>query len=459
MRLLRFAFMFKYLTDYVNLIFSFNSERFDLGNNLFQGRIPLTILASKKLQVIDLSRNGFIGAIPHEFGKFKNLTTLKLHENMLSSTIPREIFDSHEISTLMLHTNKLTGSIPTEVGLFPNAKIISLSYNNLKGTIPSQIEHLQNLEFLLLHQNQLTGIAPSIDYMRENGLSFIADCGNPRYLLPGKLECLSCTICCNSHNLCQQNVLWPHPLEFYIVCATFLPAIAIILIAFFFKLGFGIRDRRDLSGTNNTDSAFCLVFADHPFAWFVYAFTAVCQIWLYFVFVKASDFREETASWQYTIRCPENSMNCINESSLTQFGWFLFAFVLMLYLGKDFINSTLQIKKAVITRDIKLVFSGCILLGLTTMALFTSFFYNMALAATNTDLIVNAVILLFINDLDEQTMALLNMSFPAWTADRIEEVEIYIGKISDTDAEIVTEERRKRIASGRSMLGMEMEDE
>ena len=56
------------------------------------------------------------------------------------------------------------------------------------------------------------------------------------------------------------------------------------------------------------------------------------------------------------------------------------------------------------------------------MAIFGSYYYNMALATTNTELIVNAVILLFINDLDEQLMNAMQALAPDWVDERIEEV-------------------------------------
>ena len=107
-------------------------------------------------------------------------------------------------------------------------------------------------------------------------------------------------------------------------------------------------------------------------------------------------------------------------------------------------------------KNLQLALSGFVLLGLTVLAMFTSIFYNMALAQSNTDLIVNAVILLFINDLDEKTMDLLRSMVPNWTQKRIEEVKDFIEKNNTFFDEIHrAQETMVRVNSGRAALGLE----
>merc|ERR1712087_134954 len=91
-------------------------------------------------------------------------------------------------------------------------------------------------------------------------------------------------------------------------------------------------------------------------------------------------------------------------------------------LGVDFLNSTFQIRKAVFLFDYWLLISGILHFGMTVLAVFSSHYYNMALATSNTELIVNAVILLFINDLDEQFMSVIQILVPDWFDDRVEEM-------------------------------------
>ena len=100
----------------------------------------------------------------------------------------------------------------------------------------------------------------------------------------------------------------------------------------------------------------------------------------------------------------------------------MFFVVTLFTLSVDYINSGLQLRKAVAIFDSRLFISGFLHMSMTVLALFCSYYYNMALATTNTELIVNAVILLFINDLDEQLMNALQAVVPDWVEARVEEV-------------------------------------
>jgi len=95
----------------------------------------------------------------------------------------------------------------------------------------------------------------------------------------------------------------------------------------------------------------------------------------------------------------------------------------MLHVGVDIINGLLQIRKAIDLFDIHLLCSGFVLLFLALLALATSIIYNHAIAETSTDMVVNSVILLFINDIDEKAMQVMKAFAPKWTEHRIAEVE------------------------------------
>ena len=74
-----------------------------------------------------------------------------------------------------------------------------------------------------------------------------------------------------------------------------------------------------------------------------------------------------------------------------------------------------KIEQGVSKRDHILVISGLVLLILSGVALFSSFVYNRALAEKNTDLIMNAVVLIFVMDIDDQIYMICEKSFPMWT--------------------------------------------
>lgn len=320
-----------------------------------------------------------------------------------------------------------------------------------------ELGNLVNLEFLHVHHNQLIGTAPLVKFKEPLLNSFIADCGDPNWLLPDLLDCRSCTICCNSKRMCQANQVIRVPMALTVVMVIVFPPCTVLLLLYFFSILIKQdEEKRDLSGANDFESVYCFVFANNRGAGLIYILTTAVQIWLFFNFLQASDFHNDDSDWQYSMRCPDNDLRCEDESSVSRNGWFLFLVVTSLYLGKDFVNSSLQIKRALMAKNLQLALSGFVLLGLTVLAMFTSIFYNMALAQSNTDLIVNAVILLFINDLDEKTMDLLRSMVPNWTQKRIEEVKDFIEKNNTFFDEIHrAQETMVRVNSGRAALGLE----
>ena len=78
--------------------------------------------------------------------------------------------------------------------------------------------------------------------------------------------------------------------------------------------------------------------------------------------------------------------------------------------------------------------TGFRLLALSIWGTFISVYYNLALAEKDTDLIMNAVILMFINDLDEQIFKAILSLTPNWLEKRTQEIEKYVNdNLPDTN--------------------------
>ena len=417
---------------------SFKIEYFNMSNNLIFGSIPQTLTHSNRLQSIDLSRNNLKDVIPPNFDNLKNLTTLMLHENQLFGSIPFQIFNSR-IKVLTLHQNDLTGSIPIQAGELINVEHFTLSHNSLKGEIPGTLKQLTKVLRLNLHQNLLTGTAPIIDL--KSNAQFITDCGEPSFALPAPLECTSCTICCNSEDKCMRN--FPMNYLDWEVVPFVCGGIALLYFVYFvfrtrFLAYFG--DERSPSSIFSDDSVYCFVFTNSHVAHLIYVVTAALQMAILFQFLRASDPNNPDSDWEFTMTCPSNSMECLDENSVNSGGWFLFTVLNFLFLGTDILNFVLQLGKAVILKDFQLFLSGSILLFLTSWTIYTSATYNWALAETNTDVIVNAVILLFINDLDERVLSLFHKAAPTWTENQVHIAkETMMGKMKENNVERVTE--------------------
>lgn len=349
----------------------------------------------------------------------RNLRVLRLNENILDGSIPTEIFDSSQIQELMLHRNRLTGSIPAEIGKLKAATSISLSYNSLKGTIPIVFQELSQLKLLHLHFNQLTGIAPNMAFLAmENEGVFIADCGDPSYLLPAPLHCDTCTMCCNSDEKCQETQrIQAH---FVLLAMLLLPMLFVIFAYCIRKTPFRVPHTHSIY---SADSMYAFILADSWISWLLYFVTAAIQCLLFAIFIESSSFQSEESAWQFTFRCPNNDIKCHDESSVTKYGWLLFFIVTVSYLGSDLVLSVVQLHISIHLLDIRLFISGSFLFILSATALYASTLYNTALAESNPDLIMNAVILLFINDLDEKILSMLYLIAPVWTEDQLIGVE------------------------------------
>lgn len=412
-------------------------EKFDVENNLIVSLIPDALIAAPNLEVINLSRNNLAGVIPHTIGLLTNMREIKFDQNSLTGSIPREMFNLQNIERLEVQANALTGLIHTHIGKLQSATFISLSHNALKGRIPSEIAKLRNLQFLHLHANLLTGRAPHMPWLRELGAVFgdheryITDCGMPWYSLANPLDCPSCTLCCNSDEMCQENRVWPIPIEQGAFIVTFGTTIAFSVLCLLMFLLFKFLNQKMVEALDTRDtedfldeaSTYCFIFCNNIFAWVIYWIVYLLQGGFYYMFLLASSFTTISSDWQFTFRCPSTTTECKDSSTVNTFGWIMFFVVMLLTLSVDYINSALQIRKAVAILDLRLFVSGFLFLSISVLAMFCSFYYNLALATTNTELIVNAVILLFINDLDEQLMDALGALVPDWVDERVEEAK------------------------------------
>ena len=382
------------------------------------------------LERLDLSRNSFENFIPSELGKLKHLKFVQLNENKFTGTIPKELFNAVKVKALMLQSNSLSGTIPAEIGNLKDAVNISLAYNGLQETIPTELSALSSLERLQLHQNRLIGVAPDLSFEQRKHENYITDCGAPFFSLSAKLECETCTICCNSLNQClrkDQLYLSLNGYKILFICL----AVPIAWLLFFslvfhsfretyFKI---LRKTRSSLSVFNKDSVYCLIHSDSLIAWIIYGFTALMQFLLFLIFMVGSKFDPNDSNWIFPIFCPANDLTCVDEKEVSLGGWFVFFLITMIFLGQDFIDGILQLQQSVIMKKKRFAISGIVLITLAMWALITSVRFNQGLAEKNTDLITNTVILLFINDIDEQLLKVLESAIPSWVSARFEEIE------------------------------------
>lgn len=400
---------------------------FDTASNLLWGSIPKFIM-SDSLQLIDLSRNNLAGEIPSELSTLVNLKTLKLHENQLSGRLPEGVFMSTQIESIMLQSNKLTGSIPTKFGKMNKLKVLTMNHNNFRGLIPPGFSELKNLDLLHLHHNELTGDAPSMTFHNKNKNNYITDCGEPSFHLLQPLFCETCTICCNSDEECLDRTEFP--MWIIAVSVSFGTPLLFLIVRYIVSKmkDSWSEENRDILSLYHSESVYCFLLSQYYSAWTLIFFIGATQVSLLIVFFNASDKRGRNTDAQFTYQCPATSLECHNVKSIDPAVWIPFGLLILFYLGNDIAVSMLQLWNGVVLRDIQLCVSGILLFWMALLTIFTSYVYNEALAETNTDLIVNAVILLFITELDESCLNILRIVVPNWTAFMLEEVALNMSR-------------------------------
>ena len=112
-------------------------------------------------------------------------------------------------------------------------------------------------------------------------------------------------------------------------------------------------------------------------------------------FIKASElnFDDDTSQFVYSYKCPSYSEVCRDESDLNGWmGWFFFALIMIGDLLADFING---IKLLILSGKpqlerharIRLFIGGSCLCFVSSLTLFASTVYNLAIARSTPDLV------------------------------------------------------------------------
>merc|ERR1712194_330898 len=117
-------------------------------------------------------------------------------------------------------------------------------------------------------------------------------------------------------------------------------------------------------------------------------------------------------------KCPADLDGCRNTIGRGWMGWLAFAFLMVAHLLKDVIQGSKLIMLSGKTPQFwgkkkwGAFFGGMVLMITSLFVLYASTIYNNAIATTNTDLIANAVIILFVADLDEMMLSILVVIYP-----------------------------------------------
>ncbi len=404
------------------------------------------------------------------------VTELHLQTNGLSGKLSA-IGNLTFLEYLDLSDNDIKGTLPPELGLLRGLIQLRLSFNSFTGSVPKELANLEYLKLMHLHGNRLHGQFPALtlDNMLETS-SFISDCGTPSdFAVP--LLCPFCTMCCNaegdvyinnfailrktsnvldlksfyfSYNLAGQCHTTEEPKLLQINMEGFdsyedfswvyvLSSCGYLSIVFLASFAYDRlfkgssrsihshdhaikeEDKKYALDAIGNGSVYCFFLSRSWIAWIFAVVVMGIQTWILSLFVKAAeiDFTDDSSVFVYSWRCPRNSLDCDNTADDDFTGWAIFAILMVSHLMKDFINGTKLLvlcakRRHSVFAKIRFFFGGLCLVMITAYTAYASTIYNMAIARSNTDIVVNSVVILFITHIDEQFYMVFLAALPSW---------------------------------------------
>lgn len=325
------------------------------------------------------------------------------------------------VQHLNLQGNQLTGSIPNFNNL-TQLRVLSLSHNNLKGNIPFELEKMPKMELLHLHMNKLSGNAPEFMNMR----SYITDCGTPSNSLE-PVKCDTCSICCNSDGLCHKHSA--NSMRSMVSATLFMISVVGVIIFCYMLKGYIISNKilktffsETVSSWNalsliGEKSVYHFLILKNKAEWYIALFCLMFQIATLFLFVDAADKNNETSDKEYSIMCSSNSFDCEDSRSVNSYGYFVFGVILTVWLSTDIIRSVKLMLLSFEKKNIDYFFASGMMFAVTMLSFWTSIYYIHGIAIKNTDLIKDAVVLLFVIEIDERILEVVEAINPVWTSE------------------------------------------
>ena len=373
---------------------------------------------------------------------------LTLPRNALAGVIPSGLFNLTSLESIDFNDNELRGSIPSELGMLTNLKKLRLSYNLLTA-IPTTFGLLTKLSIVHLHSNRISGddsfITVTSDGSDEEVHLFISDCGDPVDSLE-PFHCDGCDMCCNSLDECQVPVKqaldnfggW---VMAFIVAAVVIAVLAGagVLIAFLVRKNVLSPSNTNARCACGEESVYSFVLTNSWTGWLVALGTITIQVAIFALFLNASIFDNELSDWVYSWRCPKNSEDCNDERHVGLYGWAMWGLLVFTSVLEDIANGIKLLSLAASRRSIHCLCGSVVISAMTGLAVYTSATYNRAIAMSSTELIVNAVILLFVNDIDDQIYNAVRVINPKWVDRLGKQAEALSAQLIDEDDDEVDE--------------------
>ncbi len=222
-------------------------------------------------------------------------------------------------------------------------------------------------------------------------------------------------------------------------------------------------------------------------------------ILVFFVIVSEVKLQDDTTDIEFSWKCPRDSEECRNTTDLTLFGWFAFGVIIIAYLAKDMINGSKLMyysSKVRSWQSFRYFIGGVGLCSISLFALYVSrcndsiyhlvliamqlihnmfarlialaqvsTVYNSVIATSDSAMIVNSLIVMFVMEVDEQIFTALNAIRTKHASDSDEvlkmkkELKQERGRIDSQQNEIDSQQReidnqKTQVESQRRELGI-----
>mmetsp|Transcript_34074 Transcript_34074/g.62668 ORF Transcript_34074/g.62668 Transcript_34074/m.62668 type:complete len:397 (-) Transcript_34074:283-1473(-) len=169
------------------------------------------------------------------------------------------------------------------------------------------------------------------------------------------------------------------------------------------------------------DSVYQFFLGKSWVGWTIFLATIWAQFWILLLFVDAAEINlsNDNTDLVYTWKCPRDQDECRDTADLSPKGWLAFSILMVAHLLKDIVNGTKMVVLSGKERHghhsrIRYFVGGTLLGAVAMFTFYVSIIYNVAIATSNTEIIVNSVVILFICDIDELLYDILVSANSDW---------------------------------------------
>jgi len=352
--------------------------------------------------------------------------------------------------------------------------------------VPESLTELTKLQLLQLQSNRITEVS-NIPQLGESDYfysTFVSDCGEPS-ALDEALECDNCTMCCNANEECHP----PDPEHMKFSLNSF-AATEFVLTVIYVSVRYHFENRKNRRNAERgleedekfpldrfcKDSVYSYFATDSVVGWLIAGTTLGLQVSMYVYILGIID---KKINKPFTWKCPRNSDVCKDTADFSWAGIVIFMLIVSIYLAKDVIEADKLLSHSYKSRHprrsrIQYLIGGLGMFSITLYAELASLFYTTTTATSDADLVLKALTVLFVTQLDEKVFSALEAYNEKWAMQLDKWIFARLGACnqkwtahaadsedtsSDTDAEkgSTIEEIKREIESQQEELKLQQE--